>query len=896
MRVEVEMQDHHDIDPVETQEWLDAFEAVLDHDGTPRGRFLLSKLIEEARSRGAVPPDILNTDYVNTIPPQDDPPYPGDEELERRIRRINRWNAAVMVARANKLFPGIGGHMSTYASSATLYDVGFHHYFRGKDAPGGGDQIFIQGHGAPGIYARALLEGRLSPDQLEHFRREVERGRGLSSYPHPRLMPDFWEFPTVSMGIGPLTAIYQARFNRYLLARGIKDTSNQRVWCFMGDGESDEPESLGSLSIAAREKLNNLIFVINCNLQRLDGPVRGNGKIIQELERVFRGAGWRVIKVIWGRDWDPIFAKDKEGILVDALNRVVDGEWQKYGTESGSYTRERFFAQDPRMLKCIEGISDEKILRLRRGGHDAVKINAAYKMATSSKDAPTCILAHTVKGWTLGEGFEASNVTHQMKKLTVEQLRIFRDRLRLPIDDSELIDAPFFHPGENSPEVRYLRDRRIALGGFVPERRSQWSVPIDLADEDVYEEFRAGGRPGRGVSTTMAFVRLLTQLLKDKKIGRRLVPIVPDEARTFGMDPLFRMIGIYAAGGQRYEPIDRNMLLYYRETPDGQILDEGITEAGAMSSFTAAATSYATHGQPTIPFFIFYSMFGFQRIGDLIWALGDIRGRGFLVGATAGRTTLNGEGLQHEDGHSHVLATTVPNVMAYDPAFAYEIAVIVKDGMRRMYRDGEDIFYYITVQNDNYEMPAMPEGEGIEEGILKGLYRYRSSSKKKGRRLHLFGSDTILNHALEAADILEKKHDASVDVWSATSYQQLRKEALECERWNRLHPEGERRVSYLETCLADIDGPIVAASDYMKLVPEQIVRWVDGVFIPLGTDGYGMSDTREALRRHFEVDTESIVVASLEAFVRCGKGEPDEVSRAIADFGIDPDKIDPLMI
>ncbi|MCA9321060.1 MAG: pyruvate dehydrogenase (acetyl-transferring), homodimeric type, partial [Planctomycetes bacterium] len=709
-------------------------------------------------------------------------------------------------------------------------------------------------------------------------------------------MPDFWEYPTVSMGLGPLNAIYQARFNRYLMARGIKDTSNQRVWCFMGDGESDEPESLGSLSIASRENLSNLIFVVNCNLQRLDGPVRGNGKIIQELERVFRGNGWRVLKVVWGRDWDPIFARDTEGVLVDALNRVVDGEWQKYGTEPGAYTREKFFAQDPRMLKCIEGIPDEKIHRLRRGGHDALKVYAAYKAAVEHTDGPTCILVHTVKGWTLGEGFEASNVTHQMKKLTVDQLKHLRDRLHLPIPDAKIAEANFFHPGEDSEEIRYLRDRRMALGGYLPERRTSWAVPLELPANDIYEEFDKGSTGGRGVSTTMAFVRLLTKLLKDKKIGRRIVPIVPDEARTFGMDSLFRQVGIYAAGGQKYEPIDRNVLMYYREAADGQILEEGITEAGSMASFTAAGTAYAAHGQPMIPFYVFYSMFGFQRIGDLIWSLGDIRGRGFLMGATAGRTTLNGEGLQHEDGHSHVLATTVPNVMAYDPAFGYEIAEIVRDGLRRMYVEAQDIFYYITLQNENYEMPAMPEGDGIREGILKGLYLFRPAKGKKKLQAQMFGSATILNQVLAAQEILASKYGVAADVWSATSYQQLRKEALECERWNRLHPEESPRKAWIETVLDGVKGPIVAASDYMKLVPEQVARWIGPTFVPMGTDGYGMSDTREALRRHFEVDAEFIVLAVLDALRIDGKIEAKVVAKAIVDLGLDPEKIEPLSV
>ncbi|MCB9830848.1 MAG: pyruvate dehydrogenase (acetyl-transferring), homodimeric type [Planctomycetes bacterium] len=890
------MSEYQDIDPQETREWLEALQAIVDRDGIDRARHIMTELIRSARRNGAYPPGMLNTDYVNTIPAKKDAIYPGDFELERRIRRICRWNAAVMVARSNTNFPGLGGHMSTYASAATLYDVGFNHFFRGKDHPSGGDIIYFQGHASPGFYARSFLEGRISADQLEHFRRESQRGQGLSSYPHPRLMPGYWEFPTVSMGLGPISAIYQARFLRYLHARGIKDTSDQRVWCFMGDGESDEPESLGSLSIAAREKLDNLHFVINCNLQRLDGPVRGNGKIIQELERVFRGNGWKVIKVIWGRDWDPIFARDTEGALVKALNEVVDGEWQKYGSEPGSYTRKEFFERDPRLAATVAEVPDDQILRLRRGGHDPVKLYTAYREAVRTKGQPVVILVHTVKGWTLGEGFEASNVTHQMKKLTFDQLKRFRDRLHLPIKDEEIMEARYYHPGPDSDESRYLRMCREALGGYIPERRSQIDVPFTPPKDEVYAEFDKGTGEGRGVSTTMAFVRLLSKLLKDKEMGRYIVPIVPDEARTFGMDSLFRQVGIYAEGGQRYEPIDRNMLLYYREAKDGQLLEEGITEAGAMSDFIAAGTAYATHGKPMIPFYVFYSMFGFQRIGDLIWMFGDMRGRGFLLGATAGRTTLNGEGLQHEDGHSHLLASTVPNIAAYDPAFAYEVAAIVKDGIKRMYVDEEDIFYYLTLQNENYDMPAMPAGYDVTEGILKGLYLLQKGPTKKKLKAQIFASACTVLMARKAQEILAERYDVSADLWSATSYQLLRKDALSCERWNRLHPEKEARVPYVVSALQKTKGPYVAVSDYMKAVPEMITRWVPGTYLPLGTDGYGMSDTREALRRHFEIDPEFIVLGVLSALQQDGKIEAATVARAIQDLGIDPEKIDPIAV
>jgi pyruvate dehydrogenase E1 component len=814
--------------------------------------------------------------------------------MESRIGDIVRWNAAIMVSRANTRFSGLGGHLSTYASSAELYDVGFHHFFRGREGRRSADQIFFQGHAAPGIYARAFLEGRFDEARLERFRREADRGRGLSSYPHPRLMPEFWEFPTVSMGLGPLASIYQARFNRYLAARGILEEDGTRVWAFVGDGETDEPESLGSLSIAAREGLDNLTWVVNCNLQRLDGPVRGNGKIIQELETVFRGAGWNVIKLLWGRRWDPLFERDTDGLLRRRLGELLDGHFQKYRAEGGAYVRKHLFGADPRLLDLVSHMTDEQIKALNRGGHDLLRVYNAYKAATEHRGRPTVVLAHTIKGFSLGEGFEARNVTHQMKKLTVEQLRSFRDRLELPLGDGDLEDPPYYHPGPKSPEVEYLLERRRALGGSVPRRTTQVSVPLALPKDDLYEEFFQGTQNPGGVSTTMAFVRLLTKLLKDEGVGRRVVPIIPDEARTFGMEPLFRQVAIYAAHGQLYEPVDKDQLLYYRETKDGQVLEEGITEAGSMASFTAAGTSYATHGQPTIPFYIFYSMFGFQRTGDQIWAFADARGRGFLLGATAGRTTLNGEGLQHEDGHSHLLAASVPNVVAYDPAFAFEIATIVREGLRRMYDAGEDVFYYVTLQNENYPQPPAP-GD-VREGVLKGLYRFRPAEKRAERHVTLFGSGSILMQVLEAQTLLAERFGVSTDVWSVTSYQQLRRDALAVDRWNRHHPGQKPRVPWLVTSLDGAPTPIVAASDYLKLVPDQIAPWLPRPYVTLGTDGFGMSDTREALRRHFEVDAVSIAVASLSALAAEGRMPAKSVVKAMKDLDFDPEKLDPLSI
>ncbi|KDA54189.1 pyruvate dehydrogenase [Thermoanaerobaculum aquaticum] len=871
-----------DLDPQETAEWIEAFDWLAEAKGPLRAAFILRKLLKRARMLGlGIEP--IQTPYINTISPEQEPEFPGDEAMEKRIRRIVRWNAMAMVSRANKHYPGIGGHLSTYASAAALYEVGFNHFFRGKNHPGGGDQVFIQGHAAPGIYARAFLEGRLTEANLEAFRRETT-GIGLSSYPHPRRMPDFWEFPTVSMGLGPLNAIYQARFNRYLLHRGLKDTSQQRVWCFMGDGEADEPEALGALHVAANEELDNLIFVVNCNLQRLDGPVRGNGKIIQELEAVFRGSGWNVIKVILGREWDELLRRDEHGLLLQRLNETVDGWWQRYHAEGGAFMRQHFFGADPRLLKLVEHLSDRDIKHLKFGGHDYHKLYAAYKLATETHGRPTAILVKTVKGWTLGQEFEGKNPTHQMKKLNVAQLKAFRDVLHLEIPDSALEseDPPYFHPGPNSPEVQYLLERRAALGGPLPSRRVQVLVP-ELPGEDAFSEFFAGSE--REVSTTMAFVRLLRNLLRHKEFGRYVVPVVPDEARTFGMESLFAEVKIYAPKGQLYEPVDHNLLLAYREAKNGQILEEGITEAGAMASTTAAGTAYATHGLPTVPFYIFYSMFGFQRVGDLIWAFGDAMGRGFLLGATAGRTTLQGEGLQHCDGHSHVLFSVMPNVRAYDPAFAYEVAVIIREGLEAMVHRQEDCFYYLTLYNENYPQPPMPAG--AEEGIRKGMYLFPSAPEGLPVRVQLFGSGPILREVLRAQELLAERFGVGAEVWSVTSYQQLRQEALECERWNRLHPDQQPRIPYVAQALEGHPGPIVAATDYITAVPDMVARFVGRPMVPLGTDGYGLSDTRQALRRYFQVDAEHVAYAALWQLAQQGLVEPQLLTQASASLGIE---------
>ena len=878
-----------DSDPVETREWLEALDGVVDSQGRERADFLLRRVLKRARQLHVGLPGLVQSRYINTISPEQEPPFPGDEEMEKRIRRIVRWNAAIMVVRANSKFSGLGGHLSTYASAASLYEVGFNHFFRGKDDGGSGDQIFYQGHAAPGIYSRAYLEGRLTESQLEYFRREVS-GRGLPSYPHPRLMPEFWEFPTVSMGLGPMNAIYQARYNRYLHARGLADTSNSRVWAFLGDGEMDEPEATGALTLASREGLDNLTFVINCNLQRLDGPVRGNGKVIQELEAIFTGAGWNVIKLIWGSEWDPLLAQDYEGVLVERMNDTVDGDWQKYVIESGAYVRDHFFGADPRLLKMVEHLSDDQIKHLRRGGHDIRKIYAAYTAAVTHRGRPTVILAKTVKGWALGTGAEARNITHQKKKLDVEELKKFRDTLSLPIPDKKLVEAPLFHPGPDSPEVNYLLEHRRALGGGIPRRIVRAKALPPVAPK-VFSEFDGGTSGNQAVSTTMVFGKLLRNLIREPNYGKRVVPIIPDEARTFGMEVLFREVGIYQPFGQKYDPVDSKLVLSYTEKADGQLLEEGINEAGSIASFSAAGTSYATHGATTVPFYIFYSMFGFQRTMDQIWAFGDARGRGFLLGATAGRTTLNGEGLQHEDGHSHLLASAVPNCVAYDPAFAYELAVVIRDGLRRMFEKGEDIFYYITLYNQDYSMPGKP-GD-VDDGILKGLYRYRASDAKHKVRAQLFASGPLMLNALRAQEMLADKWEVAADVWSMTSAQQLRNEALSVERWNRLHPTETPRVPYVTRALKGAEGPVVVTSDWMKSVNDMPARWVPNRFVALGSDGYGRSDTREALRRHFETDAEHLVVTTLHALSLDGKVKPELVARAIQEYRLDTEAVDP---
>jgi len=879
-----------------SDQWLDSLEFLIQSVVKDKGQADISVLLEKLSSRlqnaGFRIPRPVKTPYVNTIPAAEEPRYPGDRELERRIKSYIRWNAMAMVVKANRVHGGIGGHISTYASAATLYEVGFNHFFKGASGDNVGDMIYFQGHASPGIYARAFLEGRLDATHLNNFRRELAEEGGLSSYPHPYLMPDFWQFPTVSMGLGPIMSIYQARFNRYLKARGFMKGEEPRVWCFVGDGESDEPETLGSLTLASREGLDNLVWVVNCNLQRLDGPVRGNGKIIQELEAAFRGAGWNVIKVVWGSDWDPLLEADEKGLLRNRMEEAVDGEFQKYSVEPGSYTRKHFFGKNPELFEMVNRLTDEQIRKLKRGGHDPQKVYAAYKAAVEYKGSPTVILAKTVKGYGLGEAGEGRNVTHQQKKLNEKELREFRARFGIPISDEEIADMPFYRPPADSPEMKYLHERRTALGGFVPQRRTP-AASLEIPSLDQFGEFLKGSERF-DVSTTMAFVRMLGSLLRNKNIGRRIVPIIPDEARTFGMDPLFREIGIYAPKGQLYEPVDRESLLYYHEARDGQILEEGITEAGAMSSFIAAGTSYTGHGVPMIPFYIYYSMFGFQRIGDLVWAAADMKVKGFMLGATAGRTTLNGEGLQHEDGHSHLLASTIPTLRAYDPAFAYEIAVIVQDGLRRMYRDGEETFYYLTLCNENYPMPAMPDGAA--EGVLKGLYKFRKGMEAGKLKVQLFGSGPILREVLRAQEILAERFKVSADVWSAPSYKLLRTEALTVQRWNMLHPAEAPRKSYLETILEEEDGPFVAVSDYMKMVPDQIAPWVPGGLFTLGTDGFGRSDTRPALRRFFEIDAECAVIAALYALSREGQIQAGVVQKAIKELGVNPEKMYPFTV
>ena len=885
--------DTAELEAIETREWFESLDYVLQSGGPPRVTALLRHLTDHARRRGVKLPFTANTPYVNTIPAAEQPPFPGSREIERRIKSLVRWNALAMVVKANRMDDGIGGHISTYASAATLYEVGFNHFFKGKGDDHDGDIIYFQGHAAPGIYARAFMEGRLGVDRLENFRRELRPTPGLSSYPHPWLMPDFWEFPTVSMGLGPICAIYQARFMRYLEDRGLKTPSNSKVWAFVGDGETDEPESLGAITLASRERLDNLIFVINCNLQRLDGPVRGNGQIIQELEAAFRGAGWNVLKVIWGSEWDTLLDRDRDGLLVKRMAEIVDGEYQKYAVESGAYVRQHFWGVDPRLLELVRHLSDEQLKKLTIGGHDPMKVYAAYKAAVEHTGQPSVILARTIKGYGIGEAGEGKNITHQQKKLNEDELRAFRSRFGVPIGDEDVADAPFYRPPESSPEMTYLLERRRQLRGFVPQR----VVRVEPLNTDtlpeLFAEFHQGSE-SRTISTTMAFVRMLSKLLRDKEIGELVVPIVPDEARTFGMEALFRQVGIYSHVGQLYDPVDRDTLLYYKEATDGQILEEGITEAGSISSFIAAGTAYATHGINTIPFFIYYSMFGMQRVGDLVWAAADSRARGFLLGGTAGRTTLAGEGLQHQDGHSHLLSLAVPTLLSYDPAFSYEIAVIVEDGIRRMYKDGESIFYYITLMNEQYEMLAMPEG--AREGILKGLYRVRASEPAGGRaRAHLLGSGAILNEALKAQRVLADQFDVAADVWSVTSYQELYRDGHAAERWNRLHPGETPRVPYVTQCLGDAAGPIVAASDYVKVLPDAIDRWLPHRLVSLGTDGFGRSENRAALREFFEVDARFIVVATLGELARDGAIDVAVVAKAIKDFGINPEKPNPAV-
>jgi pyruvate dehydrogenase E1 component len=883
-----------DTDKAETSEWLESLDAVIDAHGRSRANYLLARLMERAREKGVGVPAMVQTDYINTIPAEQEPWFPGDEHIERRIRAFIRWNAVVMVDRANHRFDGVGGHLSTYASAAALYEVGFNHFFRGKGDGRYGDQVFIQGHAAPGIYARAFLEGRLTEDHLERFRREVGGG-GLSSYPHPRRMPTFWEFPTVSMGLGPLNAVYQARFNRYLYQRQIADTSQAKVWCFVGDGELDEPESMAALPLGARERLDNLIFVVNCNLQRLDGPVRGNGKVIQELESIFRGMGWNVIKVVWGTAWDELLARDVDGVLVNKMNTTVDGEFQKYAVESGEYIREHFFGPDPRLRAMAQHLTDEELQRLPRGGHDYRKLYAAYKAAVEHEGSPTVILAKTIKGWTLGPDFEARNATHQIKKMKAPDFKVFRDRLFLDISDDALSGElpPYYHPGTDSPEYEYLQERRRALDGFLPERVERSKLVVFPRDE-IIDQLTAGTGDKVQASTTTAFTRLLRTLMKEPEWGNRVVPIIPDEARTFGMDALFAEFKIYAPFGQQYEPVDAALMLSYREAANGQILEEGITEAGSMADFTAAATAYATWGQPMIPFFVFYSMFGFQRVGDLIWSFGDQRGRGFLMGATAGRTTLTGEGLQHCDGQSQMYAMAFPNCRAYDPAFAYEVAVIVRDGIRRMYGpEPEDCFYYLTLYNENYPQPAMPEG--AEEGIVRGLYRYRPAATDASHRAQILASGPMVLQALEAQRLLAEHHDVAADVWSVTGWKQLRDEAVDCERWNRLHPTEAPHTPYVTQQLGDADGPVVAVSDWVKSVPDTIARFVPQPYVVLGTDGYGFSDTRAALRRHFEVDAAHIVVATLDALAQTGDVKGEAVAEALQRYEIDAETPSPRL-
>jgi pyruvate dehydrogenase E1 component len=882
-----------DVDPSETQEWLDALEGVLLHEGPERAHFLLEHLIDSARRSGAYLPYSANTAYLNTIPPAQEERSPGDAAIEWRIRSIVRWNAMAMVVRANRISTELGGHIASFASAATLYDVGFNHFWHAPSEKHGGDLVLIQGHSAPGIYARAFLEGHISEEQLNKFRQEVN-GDGLSSYPHPWLMPDFWQFPTVSMGLGPLMGIYQARFMKYLHNRGLLNTEGRKVWVFLGDGEVDEPEALGAISMAAREQLDNLIFVINCNLQRLDGPVRGNGKIIQELEADFRGAGWNVIKLVWGSYWDPLLARDTKGLLRKRMEEAVDGEYQVFKARDGAYVREYFFGKYPELKAMVANMTDEDVWRLNRGGHDPHKIYAAYAAAVKHKGQPTVILAKTVKGYGMGVAGEGQNITHQQKKMGEDALRAFRDRFNIPVSDDDIANAPFYRPPEDSEEMRYLKERRKALGGYLPIRRRQ-TAAHELPELSAFEaQLQDTGE--REISTTMAFVRILTTLTRDKKIGKYIVPIVPDEARTFGMEGLFRQLGIYSSVGQLYKPEDADQLMYYREDKKGQVLEEGITEAGSFCSWMAAGTAYSNHNVNMVPFYIYYSMFGFQRIGDFAWAAGDMQARGFLMGGTSGRTTLAGEGLQHQDGHSHILASVIPNCVAYDPTFSYELAVIIHDGLRRMFKEQENIYYYITVMNENYHHPALPKG--AESGILKGMYLLKETSdgKKQRPRVQLLGCGTILREVIAAGELLEQDFGVSADVWSVTSFTELRREGLDAERWNMLHPQEKPRTSYVEQCLAKRQGPAVAATDYIRSFADQIRPFVSRRYVVLGTDGYGRSDTRKQLRHFFEVDRYYVTLAALKALADEGTIPNAKVSEAIKKYKIDPNKPDPWLV
>jgi pyruvate dehydrogenase E1 component len=881
-----------EVDQVEIQEWLSSLEYVLKHGSNEQAKEILARLQIRAQEAGVTLPFTVNTPYVNTISVTDQPVMPGNREIERRIKSIIRWNAMAMVVKGNKNEAGIGGHISTFASSATLYEVAFNHFFQARTKDFCGDFVYFQGHASPGMYSRAFLEGRLSEEHLNNFRRELQETDGLSSYPHPWLMPAFWQFPTVSMGLGPICGIYQARFMRYLEDRGLKPKNNAKVWVFMGDGESDEPESLGAINVASREKLDNLVFVINCNLQRLDGPVRGNGKIIQELEALFRGSQWNVLKVVWGSGWDELLANDTEGLLVKRMGEVIDGQYQKFSVESGAYIREHFFGTDPKLLKLVEHLSDEQLEKLNRGGHDPLKVYTAYKNAQEFKGAPTVILAKTIKGYGLGESGEGKNITHQQKKLNEEELIQFRSRFNIPLSDEEVTELPFYRPSDDSEEMKYMQERRKELGGYIPSRQEK-SEPLKTPSEELFEEFYQG-TAGREVSTTMAYVRILTKLLKDKDVGELIVPIIPDEARTFGMEALFRQCGIYSHVGQLYEPVDKESLLYYKEAVDGQILEEGINEAGSMASFIAAGTAYSTHGINTIPFYIYYSMFGPQRVGDLIWCAADSRCRGFMIGGTAGRTTLNGEGLQHQDGHSHVLLSSVPNLITYHPSYAYEIAVIIRDGMYRMYEKQENVFYYISVGNENYAMPPMPEGS--KEGILKGMYKFKKSDKQGATaRVQLFGSGPILNQVLTAAETLEEKYNVACDVWSVTSYNELRRDGLETERTNMLNPDKEPLIPYVTQQLQDKADVCVFASDNMKIMPDGIGKWVPLPYVTLGTDGFGRSESRKALRDFFEIDSRHVAFAALGKLYKEGKIDKATVDQAAKDLEINTDKLNPMI-